>query len=236
MEVSSIVNKIAWIIFSAAVVLILGGLVVYSRLSNPSANLDGVNSNGIIAANAETGNIADHVFGVTDSKAVLIEYGDFQCPSCGGAHPQIKELTEEYKGKMTFIFRNFPLTTIHPNARAAAGAVEAAGLQGKYWEMHNLVFESQSDWSTLDETQRLNSFAEYAVSLELDKDQFLKDVASAEVNKKISFDQALGKKIGVNATPTFYFNGEKLDTETAGAIVQGDTAKLKALIEAALAK
>jgi protein-disulfide isomerase len=227
-------NKIAWIIFGAATVLLITGLIVWSRITNPGVNVSAVDTNGIIAASSENGNIGDHVFGVTDSKAVLIEYGDFQCPSCGKAHPQVKAVTEEYKDKMTFIFRNFPLTSIHPNAKAAAAAVEAAGLQGKYWEMHNLVFESQSDWNALTGTERTDAFANYAVSLGLDKTKFVSDMAGSAINSKIVFDQAIGKKLNVNATPTFYFNGTKLDEATSGAIVNGSTTELKALIDKAL--
>jgi len=230
------VSKVAWIIFGAAIVLILGGLVIGGQIANPRINVSNIDTNTIVAASDANGQIADHVFGVPESKLVLVEYGDFQCPSCGGAHPQIKELTEEYKDKITFIFRNFPLTTIHPNARAAAAAVEAAGLQGKYWEMHNLVFETQDDWSSLATQLRTDKFVEYATSLGLDKDQFVTDIAATNVNKKISFDQALGKKINVSATPTFYFNGEPLDASVSQSIVQGSTNELRAIFDAALAK
>lgn len=229
-------GKVAWIIFGSIVVLVLGGLVVYSRLNNPAANVSSIDGNAIVAASEDNGQIADHTFGKTDSKVILIEYGDFQCPSCGGAHPQIKEVTEEYKDRVLFIFRNFPLTTIHPNARAASAAVEAAGLQGKYWEMHNLIFENQGDWNSLTGTARTDTFAEYAVSLDLDKDKFLVDIAASPINKKISFDQALGKKVGVDATPTFFLNGEKLDDATSSSTVQGDSTKLKALLDAKLAE
>ncbi|MDB5162071.1 MAG: hypothetical protein JWM52_579 [Candidatus Saccharibacteria bacterium] len=224
-------SKTAWIIFGSVIVLLLGGLIAWSRLSSVSSNVSSIDVNSITAASDQNGQIADHTFGKTDSKVVLIEYGDFQCPSCGGAHPQIKALTEEYKDKILFIFRNFPLTTIHPNARAAAAAVEAAGLQGKYWEMHNLVFESQSEWGTLTGNARTDKFTEYATSLGINKETFLKDLASGSVNQKISFDQALAKKVSVDATPTFYLNGAKLDSTVAGSVVQGSSDQLKALID-----
>lgn len=227
-------SKAAWIIFSAVIVLILGGLVIYSRLSNPSVNVDAIDSHAIIAASDQNGQIADHTIGKTDSKVVLIEYGDFQCPSCGGAHPQIKELTEEYKDQILFIFRNFPLTTIHPNARASAAAVEAVGLDGKYWEMHDLIFENQDEWNTLVGQARTDKFTEYAVSLGINKDKFLEGLAAKTVNQKISFDQALGKKDSVDSTPTFFLNGERLSDEVSSSVVQGDNSKLKALIDSKL--
>ena len=229
-------NKVTWIIFGAVIVLVFGGLVVYSHVSNPSINVSNVDANSIIPASAQNGQIADHVFGKADSKVVLIEYGDFQCPSCGGAHPQLKAATEAYKDKVAFIFRNFPLTTIHPNARAASAASEAAGLQGKYWEMHNQLYEGQAAWENLTGDQRTELFVGYAGNLGLDKVKFKTDLASTAVNSKISFDQALGKKISVNATPSFYLDGKKLSDEESGQIVKGSTTVLTGLFDKALAQ
>ena len=229
-------NRVTWIIFGAVIVLVFGGLVVYSHVSNPSINVTNVDANSIIPASAQNGQIADHVFGKADSKVVLIEYGDFQCPSCGGAHPQLKAATEAYKDKVAFIFRNFPLTTIHPNARAASAASEAAGLQGKYWEMHNQLYEGQADWENLTGDQRTELFVGYAGNLGLDKAKFKTDLASTAVNSKISFDQALGKKISVNATPSFYLGGKKLSDEESGQIVKGSTTVLTSLFDKALAQ
>ncbi|HEY8886783.1 MAG TPA: thioredoxin domain-containing protein [Candidatus Microsaccharimonas sp.] len=229
-------NKVTWIIFGAVIVLVLGGLVVYSHASNPSLDVSKVDTNSTIAASTQNGQIADHVFGKADAKVVFVEYGDFQCPSCGGAYPQVKAATETYKDKVAFIFRNFPLTTIHPNARAAAAAAEAAGLQGKYWEMHNMLYETQTDWENLSGDQRTNMFVSYAGELSLNEAKFKTDLASPAVNSKISFDQALGKKIGVNATPTFYLDGKQLSAADAGQIVQGSTTVLTGLFDKALAQ
>ena len=224
-------NKIGWIIFSAVVVLILGGLIVWTRMANPPIDLAGVENNSVIAASEQNGNIGDHVKGKTDSNIRLVEFGDFQCPSCGGAAPNVKTLMEEYGDRVGLIFRNFPLTTIHPNARAASATAEAAGLQGKYWEMHDLLYERQGDWSNQDATKRTETFNQYAEEVGLDLEKFKTDVAAANVGQKISFDQALGKREGVSATPTFYLNGEKLDEETSSGIVQGDLTKIKAKLD-----
>jgi len=229
-------SKVAWIIFSAVVVLVLGGLVVYSRLANPALDVSALDTNKATVASAQNGEIADHVFGNPDAKVVFIEYGDFQCPSCRGAYPQVKEATEAYKDKVAFIFRNFPLTTIHPNARAASAAAEAAGLQGKYWEMHSLLYENQADWESLTGDKRTTVFLNYAGELSLDTEKFKTDLASKTVNSKISFDQAIGKKVGVEATPTFYLNGTKLSSTDAGQIVQGSTSVLTGLFDKELAK
>ena len=224
-------NKIGWIIFSAVVVLILGGLIVWTRMANPPIDLAGVENNSVIAASEQNGNIGDHVKGKTDSDIRIVEFGDFQCPSCGGAAPNVNTLMDEYGDRVGLVFRNFPLTTIHPNARAASATAEAAGLQGKYWEMHDLLYERQGDWSNQDATKRTETFNQYAEEVGLDIEKFKTDVASANVGKKISFDQALGKREGVSATPTFYLNGEKLDEETSSGIVQGDLTKIKAKLD-----
>ena len=216
--------------------LIIGGLVVYSRSSSPSTDVSTIDTNNIITASDQNGQIADHVYGKADAKVVLIEYGDFQCPSCGGAYTPVKTATEAYKDKVAFVFRNFPLTTIHPNARAAAAVAEAAGLQGKYWEMHDLLYESQADWESLNGDQRTNVFVEYAKEIGLDEAKFKTDLISKSVNTKISFDQAIGKKINVNATPTFYLNGKQLSDTDAGQIVQGSTTTLTNLFDKALAQ
>jgi len=229
-------NKVTWIIFSAAVVLVLGGLVAYSHLSNPSIDVSSIDTNKIIAASEQNGQIADHVYGKADSKVIFVEYGDYQCPSCSAANPQVKAATEAYKDEVAFVFRNFPLTTIHPNARVAAAAAEAAGLQGKYWEMHNLIYTGQSDWEKLSGDQRTSLFVGYANQLGLDATKFTSDLGSTAVNQKISFDQAIGKKIGVNATPIFYLNGKQLADNDAGQIVQGSTTVLTGLFDKALGK
>lgn len=229
-------NKVAWIIFGAIIVIVFGGLIIYSHESNPPIDVSTINTNAIATASAQNGQIADHVFGKADSKVIFIEYGDFQCPSCGAAYAQVKSATESYKDKVAFIFRNFPLTTLHPNARAAAAAAEAAGLQGKYWEMHNMLYEGQADWEKLSGDQRTNFFVSYASQLGLDTAKFKTDIASNAVNSKISFDQAIGKKIGVNATPTFYLDGTKLSDTDSGQIVQGSTTVLTGLFDKALAQ
>lgn len=231
-------NRTGWIIFGVVVVALLGGLIAWTRLTNPPIDISDINANAVISANSANGNIADHVMGKsTDSKVVLVEYGDFQCPSCGGAHPAMKQLGEEYGDRVTIIFRNFPLTTIHPNALAAAGAAEAAGLQGKYWEMHNMLFENQSSWSSLDSNRRVEAFTTFAEGLGVDGTKFKEDLASTSVTSKIRFDQALADATGkVSGTPTFFLNGEKVGEEAANGLVNGNAAPMKELLDKALAK
>ena len=229
-------NKYGWIIFSVVVVGLLGGLIIWTRSTNPAVDVSTVNNNSILAATVDSGNIADHVEGKADSKVLLVEYGDFQCPSCGSAYPNVKTLMEEYGDRIALVFRNFPLTSIHPNAKAAAAAAESAGLQGKFWEMHDLLYQNQSAWETLDTSKRTDAFVSFASQLQLDTAKFTTDLSNADVNKKISFDMALGKANSASATPTFYLNGEKLDETTAGGIVQGDLKAVKAKIDTLLTK
>ncbi len=224
-------GKARWIIFAAVVVLVLGGLIVYSRLSNPSTDVSNVNQNSIQTASDQNGNIGDHVFNNTKSDVVLVEYGDFQCPGCGAAHPNVKELLGEYGDDISFVFRNFPLTNIHPNARAAASAAEAAGLQGKYWEMHDLLFETQTTWQGQNPTERTDTFKDYAEQLNLDMTRFDSDFASQSVSQKINFDVAVGKKANVDSTPTFFLNGEKISEAAATGLLRGDLTEIKKLLD-----
>jgi len=207
----------AWIIFGVICVLLFGGLVVWS--GRDRVDVSGVDTNKIQSASENSGNIADNVFGNGKSKVILTEYGDFQCPGCGSAHPIVKSLSQKYDKQLGFVFRNFPLTNIHPNARAAAAAAEAAGTQGKYWEMHNLLFESQDEWSDATTSNRGKTFAGYAERIGLDKSAFDKamDERSGDINKKINFDIALGRKLSVTGTPTFFLNGKQMTSEQTGS-------------------
>lgn len=202
-------SKKAWIIFAVICIAILG-VLVYASGKN-KVNIGDVDINKIQSASQQSGNIADHVFGKADSKVVLIEYGDFQCPGCGNAYPNIKKVTEKYKDQTAFIFRNFPLSTLHPNARAAAAAAEAAGLQGKYWEMHDMLYENQSQWSSLASDARGDFFSNYAKNLSINVDTFKTDFASSKANQKINYDIEVGKKAKVDATPSIFLNGKAVD-------------------------
>ena len=224
-------NKKTWIIFAVICVAIFGTLIFISKKSQVTVDTNKIDVNAVQAASPENGNIADHVAGSAAAKVRLIEYGDMQCPACGGAHPGIKQIVADYGDKIGFVFRNYPLTTIHPNALAAATAVEAAGLQGKYWEMNNLLYETQSSWSNLSPEDRTGKFSDYAAQVGLDGEKFKKDLSSSSISKKISFDQALGRKLNVTGTPGLFLNGEKLSDEVSGSLVKGDATPLRELID-----
>ena len=224
-------SRIKWIIFIVLTLGVFGALIISSNGSK--LNTESIDINAIQSASDQNGNIADHVYGKIDSTVTLIDYGDFQCPACASIHPKIKEVVEQYKNQIRYVFRNFPLTSIHPNAKASAGTAEAAGLQGKYWEMYNKLYENQSDWSALGGSERTSFFESYAKDLDLDIDKFKSDLSSAPttINKKIDYDTALGRKAGIEGTPTFYLNGIKLDSK-----VWSDISKLKEAINTELIK
>lgn len=144
--------------------------------------------------------------GTSSARVILVEFSDYQCPACGAAYPILKQVMNVYKDKILFVYRNFPLPT-HQNAKIAAVAAEAAGKQGKYWQMHDLLFENQSTGSSSNNT--LYIFTEYSKSLDLDTDKFREDVKNSKYAEKIQADINDGVSLGVNSTPTFYINGQK---------------------------
>lgn len=152
-------------------------------------------------------NAEDWVKGNRDAKVVLIEYSDFQCPACAFYYPLLKKLLEEFEDKLAIAYRHFPLPQ-HQNAKPAAYAAEAAGNQGKFWEMHNLIFDGQKDWK--DERNPAETFLSYAQTLSLNTDQFKADFASKEIRKKVETAYQDGIGLGLNSTPTFFLNGKKI--------------------------
>ena len=223
-------TRTRWIVFVALCALVLGGLAFMSKQN--AVDVSSTDATKIIAGTDTA--IGDHIYGDRDSKVVLYEYGDFQCPACGGAFPNLKSLKETYKESIAFVFRNFPLTAAHPNALAASAAAEAAGLQGKFWEMHDKLYENQDAWSSAAADQRDGFFASYAEEIGLNIDQYRSDLTSKKVTEKISRDQALGRKMKVDSTPGVLLGGEKLSTETVSDLVQGSGAKLATELDTAI--
>ncbi len=152
-----------------------------------------------------------HTIGPKDASVWLVEFSDFQCPACGQFYPVVKQLTEKYKDSIFFAYRNYPLPT-HTMAMPAARAAEAAGIQGKYWEMHDALFTKQSELST-------NFISSEAARLGLNLEQFTQDMQSTTLETSITNDIAVGDAIGISATPTFYLNGKKLELQTIQDLV-----------------
>ncbi len=146
----------------------------------------------------------DHIEGNKDAKLELVEYGDYECPHCGHAHPILKQLVKRLGNQLKFVFRNFPLSEMHPHAVSAAVASEAASRQGKFWEMHDMIFEHQHHL----EPEDLHLFAK---NIGLDLQQFMKDIQDDAIIDRINDDIESGLRSGVNGTPSFYVNGAKYE-------------------------
>ena len=146
----------------------------------------------------------DHSQGAPDAHVTLVEYGDYECPHCGRAYPIVKEVQRRLGSRLRFVFRNFPLREIHPHAQHAAEAAEAAEGQGKFWEMHDAIFEHQP---ALDDRHLL----QYAVGLGVDEERFLQELTSHAHAPRVREDFLSGIKSGINGTPTFFINGIRHD-------------------------
>jgi|SRR5215470_11581088 len=146
----------------------------------------------------------DHIQGNSAAKVTLVEYGDYQCPDCLQAYPIMIDIQEHMGEKMRLVFRNFPLTTMHRNAQHAAEAAEAAGAQGKFWEMHDYLYEHQGG---LDDSDLLR----YAKEIGLDIERYVRDVESHAFAARVREDVQSGIRSGVNGTPTFFINGLRHD-------------------------
>lgn len=144
----------------------------------------------------------DHIQGNKDAPIEVVEYGDFECPYCGEAYPDIKLLKQKMGNDLKFVFRHFPLTEAHAHAQKAALAAEAAGAQGKFWEMHDKLFENQRQLADDD-------LIRYAEEIGLDVERFKNDLEQRRYLDKVEKDFESGVWSGVNSTPSFYINGEK---------------------------
>ena len=146
----------------------------------------------------------DHIQGSADAAVTLVEYGDYECPYCGAAYPIVKELQARMGDRLRFVFRNFPISTSHPHAEQAAEAAEASAAQGRFWEMHDLLYENQTQLRDQD----LHAYAE---QLGIDVERFDKDLAEHVHAPRVHEDFMSGVRSGVNGTPSFYVNGARHD-------------------------
>jgi len=155
---------------------------------------------------------ADHIQGNPDAPVTLLEYGDYECPYCGAAYPAVKEIQKKMGKQLQFVFRNFPLTNMHPFAEIAAEAAEAAFAQGRFWEMHDALYENQDSLSE----ETIFALAE---KIGLDMEVFMKEIENQKYRPKIRKDFMGGVKSGVNGTPTFFINGERFDESFDGQLL-----------------
>jgi protein-disulfide isomerase len=191
-----------FILIIVLLIAAVGGLIIFT-----SDNAGAPTGSG-------NGNTSNHLFGDGQKGVTLVEYGDYECPACGAYYPLVKQITEKYKTDITFQFRNFPLTQLHPNAYAGHRAAEAADKQGKYWEMHDLLYEGQQTWGSsygANQNSAISTFEGYAAQLGLDVAKFKTDYASTEVNDTINADIKAGQALKITGTPTFFIDGKKIE-------------------------
>ncbi|RJQ33059.1 hypothetical protein C4572_00030 [Candidatus Parcubacteria bacterium] len=209
------------ILWSSIAVLVIGSAFAMAKLANkPQAVENGSNLALTINAISDTENVK----GNKEAKITLIEYSDFQCPACAAYYPLLKQISAEFGNDVRFAYRHFPLPQ-HKNAKIAGIAAEAAGKQGKFWEMHDMIFENQRDWA--EEKDAAAIFANYAADLGLDLTKFSNDISSQEIKDKIDSDYKSGLKAKVNSTPSFFLNGKKINNPR-------NYDEMKALIQAEL--
>lgn len=182
-----------------AIVAVFLGILTFSKREAKQSSGD---------TGADTPTVSQHVYGNSESKVRLVEYGDFQCPACQGFYPVIKQLKEEYKDRFSFQFRHYPLSEIHQNAVISSRAAEAAAKQDKFWEMHDVLYENQNTWGPSPSPSQI--FETYAQELGLDVEKFKADMKSSEINAIVQADRNEARKQNYGSTPTFVLNGEEL--------------------------
>jgi protein-disulfide isomerase len=197
-------NKNYFIAFGIAVIIVIGTWLFGVGSSN------GTNTEiSPVAVDETVSAIQKHIKGNKEAVVKLVEYSDIQCPACGMYYPVVKQIVKDFGDNISFEYRHFPLRSIHQNAQKAALAAEAAGLQGKFWEMHDILFENQKDWSN--KTGK-NIFSVYAEELGLDIPKFESDMAfNKDIKNKVENDYQSGLDLKVNATPTFFLNDAKME-------------------------
>lgn len=230
----------------AIIVLVLGVAVASAWYLKRSATtvkpVANTNTNSTLVANANTsantnvpttdgtgaypGAVPAHTLGPANAPAQIEEFGDFQCPPCGLFHPILKEMKKEFGDQLRVTFREFPLSALHKHAIAAASAAEAAGMQGKFWEMHALIFENQQAWHEQEDARPI--FEAYAKQIGLDIDKYRRDMNGQAVADRITEDGKRGHALGVKGTPTVFLNGVEVPFESLPAD------KLRVLIQARL--
>lgn len=196
------------------IVLAFVALIVITQLQNKAdIDYESYDLNSVIAADENTGGLAENVDGDPDAPVLLYEYGDYQCTACAPMNPYINELLEEYDGKVAVVFRTY-IMSYHDNGVAAASAANAAAIQGYWKEYKDLLYETQNDWYYAEGDERQQMFEQYfeqATDGKGDLEQFRQDMGSKEVAQKIKFDAALSERVGLEWTPSFYLDGELLD-------------------------
>lgn len=203
-------NKQLVMIWCAVIVAFIGSMIAIVKFSNTTPQVETKAPIPDVAVITD----ADHFKGGKDAKAVLLEYSDFECPACGLYFPLVKQLHMAFGDKIKIVYRHFPLVLatngkMHLHSADAAQASEAANVQGKFWEMHDMLFTHQEEWAK--EQSPRAKFLEYAKTIGLDVAKFEKDLDDPALRDIVVADFKSGEKAGVSATPTFFLNGKQLD-------------------------
>lgn len=156
----------------------------------------------------------DWVKGKSDAPVTLIEYTDFQCPACAAYYPIVKQLSDEMGDQLRLVVRHYPLVTIHKNALSGSRAAEAAGRQGKYWDMYDLLFAHQAEWSLAEDPLK-SILPAYAGQIGLDVDKFRADMVDPTLDDKITADRQTGNDLKITGTPSFFLNGKLIKNPTS---------------------
>jgi len=216
-----------WLIGGFIVVIIVVVIIAALASGNGAASNSDFTATTVPAITS-----ADHITGDATSSVSVIEYGDFECPACGEWEPLMEQLRQTYGSRVEFVFRNFPLYQIHPFAMIGAQAAEAAALQGQYWQMHDLLYKDQAQWTantSLTPADVVSQFFNgYAQSLGLNVTQFDTDINSSAVQARVQRDITTGNAADINHTPTFFVNLTQIPNPTG-------LAQFEQVIDAALA-
>ena len=213
-------DKRFWAVLGVIAVIVVGAIWISgNKAAAPTSNAQPTN----------------HVEGQGKSGVKLVEYGDYECPICGEFYPIVKQVQAQFATQIYFQFRNLPLTSIHPNAFAGARAAEAAGLMGKFWQMHDLLYDNQQTWANSSNPQPY--FNSYAQQLGLNVTQFKQKIASDQVNNLINADlDAFAKTHEQEATPTFFLDGKYINnTELVSSNGQPSVSNFAAVLNAEIA-
>ncbi len=199
----SFIKRNAWTLgFVLILVLAFGAMIFASK--NKKTPTPGATAkdtvNFVITAE-------DHTQGPETAKVTLVEFADFQCPACAAYFPLVEKMHKEFPNDLRIVYKYFPLTTIHMQAMNSSLAAEAAGLQGKFWEMHSVLFAKQTEWQS---TVGKSPFDKYATELGLDLKKFQSDMSSNAVRDRVNKDLDYAIELGLSGTPSFYLNGKKI--------------------------
>ncbi|MGI8467560.1 MAG: DsbA family protein [Pyrinomonadaceae bacterium] len=221
-------RNLPFIIGLALLSFIIGGCAsgTTSTGSKTNANTSG-KSAAEIYSKAAPGANPPNALGAPNAPVTIEEFADFQCPTCALMHPKVQELRAAYGDRVRIIFRDFPLQ-MHPHGYEAAVAAEAAGMQGKFWDMQNLLFTNQNNWATAPDARKI--FEDYAQKLGLDVEKFKDDMAGLITKNRVDADLQRGNSLGINSTPTFFINGnpvgqQDLSVEGMKRIIDGELQK-----------